>query len=319
MGTSTTHLAPASHSDMESVFGHAYAFLGTELELALMEKLDVLQLGLVRGVGDLAGSGSDTVRLRAVDGVGYAEAMTAMASETDAIVSSGMTSIYDEVTIARYGLAKEETYQHSILQDAVSLEMLKMMIPDSYLKTLRQQMAVAGSGIVASSGSTGTALNVDSFIDAVTAYNETEGAGERDLLGFFHPESVSDLIDSLRNEPAFQNSVADFNNTLGARRSMEPLELLNVMIRQSHDVQQASSAHQNFLYERGAIVWATSSTIPIRVSDPDAMYLPELGLIIQHKDVGEQAYRKVIANGWFGVGLRDSEVYFQRRVLGIDD
>ena len=76
--------SPILAADAEAPLGHSFAYLGNAVLQELAEQADLLSGPLFSFVGDVAGSGSDTVRLRRYGGIGAALGMTAMGSETAA-------------------------------------------------------------------------------------------------------------------------------------------------------------------------------------------------------------------------------------------
>ena len=72
--SSTTYTAPIDHATRESTDGFSYAFGANAIRLAIEDSLDPVVGGMVALVGDLAGTGSDTLRNLGIDGVGLANA-----------------------------------------------------------------------------------------------------------------------------------------------------------------------------------------------------------------------------------------------------
>lgn len=313
--------SPASQAQTQSTLGTSYVFAQQRIMVEIAERLDLHAAGVIPLQGNLMGSGSDTVRIVRMGGVGFAEAFQTMSGETDPITASGFTIGYDEMTIARHGLSKEETYQGRILarpDTGVTLEMLEAVVPGSWIKTFRQKVAASGAGISASTGSTTAAWTFDDEIDHVTAYNETEGF-EGGLVSIRHPEQYTDLRKSLRNEPSYKTPEA-----MAAFQSISPgggfVDFMGVKNYASFDVTQASGAHQGFSFVPGAIGWVVASTTPVRTQNPaTTMYMPDIGLVLERKGDGTQATASFVANLWFGVGRADPTLFPQRRILSIDD
>ena len=143
----TAILSPMTHAQTESLVGYSYVLAAERIRQEITEELDVIAEGLVVLFGDLEGSGSDTLRITRFGGLGFAEQMTAMSGETDAIVPTGLTLGTDSVTLGRYGLAKEQSYTDQILGRAemLGLEDMAAMVPMSFLATMRANTATIGS------------------------------------------------------------------------------------------------------------------------------------------------------------------------------
>jgi len=312
--------SPGSFGQTQAITGLAHVFVEEMIREEITERLNVLQAGLLQGVGDLQGTGSDTLRITRFGSVGFAEAMTAMATETDPIVPTSWTENLDTVVIARYGLAKEETYTNQIQGRAqsVHLDLLASKVPDSFLATLRAQMSVAGAAIAASTGNGAVAWSFDDELDYIAAFHETEGF-EGDLVTVRHPEQFSDLRDSLRNEPAYQ-----FPEAMTAIQSVRPggaaFDFLGSRNFSSFDVTTAAGAHQGYAYVPGALIWAVASTMPIQPKHPStAMFIPEFGLILERDGEANQATSRFDVNAFFGVSSVDPTLAPQRRLISIND
>jgi len=316
----TAHAAPIQFGSTQGDLGFAYVFAAQEILQELQEELDVLGLGLVTLYGDLSASGSDVVRITRMTGAGWAEAFQTMTSEVDPIIASGFTSNFDTLTIARHGLAKEETYQQAVLnrEAGVSLAALKAKVPQSWLKTLRQKLTAAGAGITASTGNVALAWDFDDELDMLAAFHETEGFGG-EIITMRHPEQFTDLRDAIRDEPSYQTPEV-MNEIMGLKAGGGSFNFLGVKNFSSFDVQQASGGHQGFAYAPGGIGWVVASSAPIRTANPaTTMYIPQFGMVIEDKSEGKTATGRYDANSWFGVGKLDPTIFPQRRLLSIDD
>lgn len=316
-----TAIAPPSRqSTLVTDYGFAYVYAEQELRVALAEKLDVLPFLQLHG--DLSGSGSDTMRITFVDGIGWAEAFTALASEDQAITPTGFTTGFDTVTIARHGLGKAGTYTSEILsrQPEILLTQLKSKVPESVAKTYRELLMTSGAGITASVGAVTTAWDVDDHIAMLTHFTETEGYDGGRITAFFHPEQISDFRDSLRSEPS-QMFPMQFEDQQAAKGSGFLFTMNNVDFYQSFDVNQAGGGHQGFAFGAGAFGRAVGGTAGLQVENPaTAIIIPEAGLVIEERtDGGQNATRSWFANLYTGVGRADPTVVPQVRCLSIDN
>ena len=317
----TTISPPATHGQLEGDVGFSYVFAAEGIRLEIAERLDPIAESLAVLYGDLTGQGSDVMRITRMGGVGFAEAMTAMSTETEPIVASGFTTAYDTITLARYGLAKEESYQAKILsrEGRVNLDALATLIADSWLKTLRVQVATTGATITGVTGTSGTAWTFDDELDLVAYYHETEGF-EGDVMAVRHPEQFTDLRGSLRTEPNYQfPEITDAIQTLRGAGGALPM-FLGIKNFSSFDVTASGGDHIGFSYVNGAIGWVRASTMGVQVEDPDrAIIVPEFGLLIEFKSSGNIATARFDANAWFGTGLLDPTLFPQRRIRSVND
>ncbi len=311
---------PATFAQVKADLGFAYVFASQEIRMELAEMLNVLQLGVVPLVGDLAGSGSDVVRVTRLGGVGWQEAMQTHTGETDPTTVTGFRTGFDTVSIARHGLAKTESYTNQILgrEPMAMLAGLKTLIPASWLKTFRQKVMASGAGFTGSVGTTGTDWSFDDELALVTFFNETEGFNG-DAVTFRHPEQYSDLRESIRVEPNFQ--FPDITQRLQELRADGgAVDFLGFRNFASHDVTTSGGDHQGFAFMPGAIGWAVASSAPVKVEDPDqALFIPEFGLVCELKSTGNTATARWDVNAYFGVANADPSVAAQTKIISINN
>ena len=315
-----TYTAPLQHANTEANLGYDAVFAIAEAEAALMERFDVFGAGLLRAVGDLAGSGSDTLELTAYDGIGWAEAMTAMSSETEAAVATGLTDYVDSVTLGRYTLLKEVTHTQQILarDPILTIEGLTAKMPESYGKTLRQRLCVAGSGLSSSVSATGAAWTFDKEIELVNTANETEGFNGQ-LIAVRHPEQMSDLRDSVRGEANFQfpeitQQIASVNRSAGFQGSFMGIENF-----QSFDVQQSAGDHVGFAFMPGKFVYAVASTARIPAGARILASIPRFGIVIIEQHNAQPTKLASVAEAHFAIAARNDNVVAGWKLLSIDD
>ena len=315
----TAHLPPVQQASTQGDLGFAYVFAKGDILAELAEKFDPMKTGLISVVGDLMGTGTDHVRITRYGAVGFAEVMATMISETAPIVATGWTSGFDVATIARHGIAKEESYQRQILQrDGINLDKLAQLIPDSVIKTIRRSTCTSALGIAGVISATGVAWDFNREMQLITAARETEGF-RGPLVAWRHPEQISDLLASLRAETAYQFPAnADIFNTL--RDQDQVLDLFGVENHPSVDVRPAAGDHCGFAYMRGAAAMVTASTTPIAPVNPaTAIVIPEFGLIIEFTGTPNQATARFDANCWFGTVFLDPTIFPSWRLLSIND
>ena len=313
----TSIVAPASHTQTESTVGFSYVFAEEEIRQEIAEQLDALDAGLAEAVGDLAGSGSDTIRVTRVGGIGLAERFTAMSTETEAIPASGYTLGLDTVTIGRYGLAKEQTFQDQGLQrpgGSIGLDRLMSEVPRSWVATLRYLVATAAGTFASGSGTSGVAWSLDDELELIAAFHETAGYDPSNPAMIPRtmraPICYTQLRNSLRNEPGYQSDAAMMSALLGLNNGKTPggaFPFLGLVNFASNDVVTSGSDRIGGAWVPGAIAWATMSTSSIRTVNPAAtMMIPQYGILIVEETVAGIATGRFAANAWVGVDLVDA-------------
>lgn len=315
---------PVDFATEKAVFGHAYLFAQQRILFELQEAFDVLQLGVVPLVGEFAGSGTDTLRVTHMGNIGWSVPMDALASETDAITPKKITAGYATISVGMYGLGHAETYKHAILgrEPETGLDALKAKVPMSWMRTFRDLVCDAGSGISVAVGSASADLGVDDWLDLVTVYQETDGAGARGApVVMVDPAQITQSNASARNEPAFQNSVMDFGAVqgLGFGQVLDNYLGLGIRVVKTSSINQSGGAYQGFSFSPGGIGWGRASTAGLRTANPQGTILiPDFGLVIEEKPgTGSNAQRAYEARTIFGVALgNDSDgIHVLRRLI----
>ena len=317
----TTQAAPFSHGNFESDLGYSYVFAGEAIRQVLTDEMNPMALGIAPLVGDFAGSGTDTIRITHMGGVGWNLEMAALASETDTIVPSSMTSGYSSVALGFYGLGHDETYKQQLLsrEPAVMLDALKARVPESYLATWRSVYCTTGATISTAVGSASAYNSIDDLLDLIAVYRENPGSGRPKVVA--HTVQGSKLLESARNEPAFQAAAADFQGQQALSDGMQMLPNflgLGIDFALTNEVGQAASAYQGFAHSVGGIGWAVCSTASLKTANPQGTILiPEMGIVIEEKTDGSgQSIRGYEARAAFGMALGDTSVFLLRRFIG---
>lgn len=315
---------PATHSAVKGTVGFDYVFAEQEIRERLADRLDVLPILDLRG--DLAGSGSDTIRITNIGSIGFAQRMQSLAAENSRPTPESYVLGYDAVTLGIKGLSHSATFLQTILSreraagGGLTLDQLKEMVPKSFLATLRYDTCVAGAAISGSVGSASYNASVDDVLSAIAYFSRSLGASDQPPVLVLDPEQQIHLQQSFRLEPAFQSSMSDFAAAQGGAPGMQMRRNymgLGLDLMLTDDVQQSGGAYQGFGFQKGAIGWAKASVSPVQgLSDPNAMYLDEYGLLIFRLADGEgNMTQQYAAMAFYGVGLGSADVFPQIRML----
>ena len=310
---------PALASAVNNEVGFAYTFAQIAIQRRLEDALNVQAAGLVRLVGDAAGSGSDVIRVTNIGGIGYNLAMSALASETAAITPSPFDLGYSTVTIADYGLAFEESYKAQILgrEPAAMLDALVQTMPESFLRTLRDLTATTVAGFTTSIGSSGTALTMDNALDLLAAFRENPGSGQPVVM--LHPKQVSDLVDSIRSETTLSLSVSEFGGLQGLQGGAQTIRNfagLGFDISMSTSITDDSTDYFGGAYSAGGVGYAVGSTAGVRARGIDAIRIPEFGTIVTFPSSSSTNGKETAeARSFLGVAAGSSDVFVQRKVI----
>ena len=310
---------PALGSAVNNEVGFAYTFAQIAIQHRLEDALNVQAAGLVRLVGDAAGSGSDVIRVTNIGGIGFNLAMSALASETAAITPSPFDLGYSTVTIADYGLAFEESYKAQILgrEPAAMLDALVQTMPESFLRTLRDLTATTVAGFSTVIGSSGTALTMDNALDLLAAFRENPGSGQPVVM--LHPKQVSDLVDSIRSETTLSLSVSEFGGLQGLQGGAQTIRNfagLGFDISMSTSITDDTTDYFGGAYSAGGVGYAVGSTAGVRARGIDAIRIPEFGTIVTFPSSSSTNGKETAeARSFLGVAAGSSDVFVQRKVI----
>lgn len=301
----TTINNPYSFAQTQSDAGLSYLF-GRELAIQLQDALDPLALGVVPLVGDVAGTGTDTLRTLSVGNIRYNVAMASLATETSAITPTDLTLEYASVSLGMYGFGRKETYKQQVLtrDRRILLDDLKMEMPDVWRSTFRGLITAAGAGFGTTIGSKASTLTVDDWLDLCAAYREALGSSDPHC--WLHPVQVTQLLESARNEPAFQAAAATFQGQQRLEVGVQVMRDflgLGIDIAMTDDVQTSGGGYDGFAHDRGGIGWIVGDTSRITPANPQgAIMVPEFGLLIEEITAGStQAVRGYEARSFMGV------------------
>ena len=312
------------HGNTKSTIGQDYLLQAEAFRYQLAETLDVAGLGAVPLVGMVGGAGTDTIRTPFGSNLGFANAMTELGTEGSAVPLVDMSVGYDSITVSEHGIGASVSFSQQIYGaegvPLVSVDELMEKLPESFVKTLRAKVCATGASISASVGDGATAMDVDTILDLVAAYEQADGAEDQGpLFLMLKPKAMSELRDSLRSETAFNQSAADFAAMQRADgRVTANLMGLGINAVRTSDIEESAGALQGFAFTRGAIGYAVGDVRRLNVQGVPVMVLPESGCVVmQRVDQYGQASSEINARAWLGTATADPTVFFQRRVLSV--
>lgn len=307
--------------------GLTLSYLVGNLEMAMMDTLDPVATGMVRLKIDMAGKGTDTLRMPYVDDVGFSRRFSSLATENASITASAVTTGYSAITLGMYGLGHSVTQRQRILSQpgtTVTLPELISMVPQSYLATLRYLGCVAGAAISTNIGSASAALSEDEIYTLAAAIISTSGAGDRGRpLVTLHPEQLNQLRTSLRSSPAF---VQNLNAYLQAAGAADGSRFGNFMglgfdVQKTEDVVVDTGVYQGFAVAPGGMGFAVASVSGLAADMPaaaEAVYLDQYGLIIYRTVSGlDTAVNGYQGRAHLGVAMGDTNVFLQRGMISV--
>lgn len=322
----TTIASPASHAQLKGDLGFAYTFAAEEIRERLQDRLAMEQLGWVQLVGDVAGTGSDVLRITDIGDLGYARPFTELANETSTITPSPFLTGYSTVTVGMYGLSHDATYFSQILtrEGAVTLDSIKREVPKSVSATVRSLVATKIAAFGTNVGDTSSELGPNDFLDLGAAFRANLGAYEYGVPAcMVHPQQVEQAIRGFRNDPAYQKDVREFQEMAALRTREQSSQLyrnfmgLGMDLAASDDVSTTGGGYDGGAWSFGGIAMARASTAGLVTANPNGtMYVPEAGLVIEEApETGRTGTRRYYARLFIGVDSGSTNVFVLRGLI----
>lgn len=303
-------VSPLTHAQFDGgaiQFRQAFALLPGAILLRLQERMSVRDAGALLYVGDLGGSGSDTMRTRYYDSIGWAAAFSST-TETGAPARSDIAAEIEDVTIGRYYLGYSQTYMDVVLgsKGEITLWDLAGMMVEAWEATWMTLVATTVMSAAADYGTPGANMTFDNYLDMIGYYRTLDGF-EGSLFGLLHGKQIGDLADSMRAEPSYQFPTAQ-PEIAKLRGSGFNFELLGASVYKSGRVISNGGNRHGAFFGRGAMGWAIAGTqkLAAMIEDGDkAILVPQLGLAVERSSSGNGALGYVDGNVFLGMDIQD--------------
>ena len=238
------------------------AMIENEVRAIMADQASIRNSGALLFMGDVAGIGSDSLRMR------YANwgAATPFATASDGIevTESTLTPTTVDITVGRSALRYDITDLAAMTGlgmdiDPFSLAGKMAMSAEARINSIITATFASATNSV---GTSGVDMSVDDFYDAMFQLESVSNNGE--FYCILHPQQLSDLRDSLRSES---------NNALAFSPATE--EMLNIKgqgfagrfggveIFKSSYVTEATGNKIGAMMSRGAVAYAVGTPRPL--------------------------------------------------------
>lgn len=306
---SSTLNSPFQHSDFEGTLGRAFEFAGPEVLQQLAEQWDPVVGGLLVRVGDVGGTGSDTLRRRWSGGYGGQLDMTTMATETQTISASPVTGGYDDLVVAQHGLAFEQSFFRAITQnDGVTLDFLATTVVGSVFRKIMQLLCTQIATFSTNVADANANLDVDDWINLVANLEETEGF-QGEAVSLLHPKQWTHLKAALRTEAGyvFPAETTEFQRL--RRQGGFKREILGIPVYTSARVNLTGGDYYGGAWVPGHCGFGTGDTSRIPIpAGANAQYVSEYGVAMFRSDEENSSRSRLDAYMFGGVGTIDTSV-----------
>jgi hypothetical protein len=238
------------------------AMIENEVRAILADQASIRQSGALLFMGDVAGIGSDSMRMRFANW--GAATPFATASDGAEVSESTLTPSTVDITVGRSALRYDITDLAALTGlgmdiDPFSLAQKMAMSAEARINAIIANTFTAATNSV---GTSGVDMSVDDFYDAMFQLESVSNNGE--FYCILHPQQLSDLRDSLRSES---------NNALAFSPATEDMLAIKgqgyagrfggVEIFKSSYVTEVTGDKVGAMMSRGGIAYAVGTPRPL--------------------------------------------------------
>jgi hypothetical protein len=278
------------------------AVLHNEVSLLLADRASLYNHPAIINYGNIAGSGSETIRVPLLGLDGY-DLMSSRNESTSPASETALTYLAPEITVARYVLQRGISDLAAMTNSGggPSLEMLVNDFAGAYEMTVTSQICALFGSFSNSVGTATVDLSVDDFFAAIFQLEQSNVNGRP--VAVLAPVQVSDLQSSIRQEGGALQFIPATQAMLEAKGQGYIGEFAGVDIFKSDKV-ATSTGRQGGMWVRGCLGMAEGRMAPnpmlggqVQVNGPVVIDVDR-----SHGDTTD-----LIGNAYFGVAeLQDS-------------
>jgi hypothetical protein len=272
------------------------AILAGEIQILLADRVYLWGHPALQYLGDLNGSGSDTVKLPQVDL--YGDTASAVAEGAD-VPNTSLTTSNVTVAIARQAIRRNMTDLQRLTNayGEIDVRGLALAAVESLHARFTDIVAALLGGFSSTVGTSEANLTVDNFYAAITTLELADNIGQPLFVG--HGQQLADLRDALRAEtgalqvaPRTQEQIMRIGP--GARGMFAGVDLM-----MANRVPTANSGldRAGGMFTSGAIVWADGSVPDVIGAE---MAAQSGSIAVEFERDGGRALTGFIAQGYFG-------------------
>tara|TARA_R110002020_G_scaffold6340_2_gene26690 strand:+ start:2994 stop:3884 length:891 start_codon:yes stop_codon:yes gene_type:complete len=280
------------------------AILHNEVSLLLADRASLYRHEAVMDFGDIAGTGSETIRVPLLGIDGY-DTMSSRNESTAPASETALTYTVPEITVARYVLQRGISDLASMTNagGGPSLEILVRDFVGAFEMTVTSQICDLFGSFSNSVGTATVDLSVDDFFAAIFQLQSTSTNGRP--LAVLAPVQVSDLQSSIRQEGGALQYVAATQEMLRAKGQGYAGEFAGVDIFKSSKV-GTNTGREGGMWVRGAIGYCEGrmSAVPGML---DARVQANGPIVIDvDRNFGDTS--SLIGNAYFGVATLQQDM-----------
>ena len=238
------------------------------IEMKLADRFELYKNPVFINFGSMNGSGSSALQVPVV-GLAGTDVMAAV-GDGSSVANTSITASSATITIARQALRYDITDLANVTNPlaggmGVGVEGLAESMALAFGLRLTTMIGALSSGLSQSAGSTGVALTVSSFFDAI--YKLQLQSNDGTFVAVLHPQQVNHLINSLRSETGPGQYVAATQEQIAAKGQGFRGVLFGVELYTSARGVPTANAGVDYLgmmVAQGCIGYATGTPAPIQ-------------------------------------------------------
>lgn len=238
------------------------AMIENECRMILADMASIRNSGALMFAGDVAGVGSDSLRLRYADW-GAAQPFASAVDGAD-VAATAITESTVDVTVGRYALRYDLTDLAVFSGLGADIDPFSIAQKMAYSAEARLNSIITATFASASNsvGTSGVDMSVDDWFDAMFFLQNQSNDG--DFVAVLHPQQLNDLQDSLRSESnnsmAFNPATAEMLKIKGQGYAGT---LMGIDIFKSSYVTEAAGNKIGAMMSRGAVAYAIGTPRPL--------------------------------------------------------
>jgi hypothetical protein len=278
------------------------AILHNEVSLLLADRASLRNHPAIVNYGNIAGSGSETIRVPLLGIDGY-DLMASTNEATAPSSATALTYLAPEITVARFALQRaiSDLAQMTNGGGGPSLDILVQDFAGAFDMTVTSQICALFGSFSNSVGTSTVDLSVDDFFAAVFQLEQSNVTGKP--VAVLAPVQISDLQNSIRQEGGALQYIPATQAMLESKGQGFVGEFAGVDLFKSDKV-ATSTGRQGGMFVRGAIGYAEGSmTAPAMLGSQ----VQANGPVVIDIDRSFGDTTDLIGNAYFGVAeLQDS-------------
>jgi len=271
-----------------------------EIRMILADVASIRNTSAITYLGDVAGTGSDTLQLR-LAGLNGTNEMAATAEGADASTTA-MTDASVTISAARYALRRDISdlaVLSGLGNDIDPFKLAESMVA-SFDAAFMSSVATAVASFSSSAGSSGVDASVDDFMDSVATLEIASVPGP--YWAILHPRQLADLQESLRSESgalSYSPASAELLKIAGPGLAGE---FLGVQIFQSSKITSSGGNRKGAMFGEGALGYVVGTPKPL-VGAGGEVRPAGSPVVVEFARDASAALSEIVGHAYFGCAI----------------